>query len=196
MTTATDPAATFDVEAWITDANLPRESATVYKRADVVSKLTALKHRIEIARADDNGERTSGAKTELQRLEEEYVNLLKVFSESAITVHVRALTRQELKDLREAHAKAVEAKEITEAESNEAFGYDLLATAIVAVEPAGKPEQPATFTPDQVRALEEAIGATQLTAILAARQVAQNSLPTVDADFLHRPSGTSAGSQG
>ncbi|XAZ30673.1 hypothetical protein AAHB34_16130 [Paenarthrobacter ureafaciens] len=194
MTTAATE--TFDVEAWIKDANLPRESATVYKRADVVSKLTALKHRIEIARAGDNGERTSGGKSELKRLEEEYVNLLKVFSDSAITVHVRALTRQELKDLREAHEKAIEAKEITKQESDEKFGYDLLAAAIVAVEPAGKPEQPASLTTDQVRALEEAIGATQLTAILAARQTAQNALPTVDADFLHRPSGTSDGSRG
>ncbi|UOD80354.1 hypothetical protein [Paenarthrobacter ureafaciens] len=187
---------TFDVEAWIKDANLPRESATVYKRADVISKLTALKHRIEIARADDNGERTSGGKSELQRLEEEYVNLLKVFSDSAITVHVRALSRQELRDLREAHTKAMEGKDLKPAEENELFGYDLLAAAIVAVEPAGKPEQPASLTTDQVRALEEAIGATQLTSILAARQTAQNALPTVDADFLHRPSGTSDGSRG
>ncbi|WP_024817100.1 hypothetical protein [Arthrobacter sp. 31Y] len=187
---------TFDVEAWIQDANLPRESATVYKRADVISKLTALKHKISLARASDSGERTSGGKSELQKLEDEYVRLLTVFSESAITVHVRALSRQELSDLREAHEKAVEAKEITGKESNETFGYDLLSTAIVAVEPAGKPEQPATFTPAQVRALEEAIGATQLVAILEARQTAQNQLPAVDADFLHKPYGTSAGSQG
>lgn len=187
---------TFDVEAWIQDANLPRESATVYKRADVISQLTALKHRIEIARAGDTGERTSGGKTELQKLEDEYVRLLNVFSDSAITVHVRALSRQELKDLREAHNAAVEGKEISSTEANEMFGYDLLATAIVAVEPAGKPEQPATLTPVQVRALEDAIGATQLTSILAARQTAQNALPEVDADFLHRPSGTNAASRG
>ncbi|GLU58574.1 hypothetical protein [Paenarthrobacter ureafaciens] len=193
MTTAPE---TFDVEAWIKDANLPRESATVYKRADVVSKLTALKHRIEIARADDSGERTSGGKSELQSLEDEYVNLLKVFSGSAITVHVRALSRQELRDLHEAHTKAMEGKGLKPAEENELFGYDLLAAAIVAVEPVGKPEQPASLTTAQVRALEEAIGATQLTAILAARQTAQNALPTVDADFLHRPSGTSDGSRG
>lgn len=193
MTTAPE---TFDVEAWITDANLPRESATVYKRADVISKLTALKHKISLARADDSGERTSGEKTELQKLEDEYTTLLKVFSESAITIHVRALTRQELNDLRDAHEKAIEDKEITKKESNETFGYDLLSTAIVAVEPAGKPEQPATFTPDQVKALEEAIGATQLVAISEARQIAQNVLPEVDADFLLKPYGTSAGSQG
>lgn len=184
---------TFDVEAWIKDASLPRESATVYKRADVISTLTALKHRIGIARAADSGERTSGERTELQELEAEYVRLLTVFSESAITVHVRALSRQELKDLREAHEKAIEDNTMTSKESNETFGYDLLATAIVAVEPAGKPEQPASLTPKQVKALEEGIGATQLTAILEARQVAQNKLPQVDAVFLHRPSGAEAG---
>ncbi|TVU61572.1 hypothetical protein FQP90_13610 [Paenarthrobacter nitroguajacolicus] len=193
MTTAPE---TFDVEAFIKGANLPTESATVYMRADVISDITALKHKIDVARATDNSERTSSDKSELKQLEAEYVRLLTVFSESASTVHVRALTRQELKDLRETHEKAIEGKEITPKDSNESFGYDLLALAIVAVEPIGKEKQSAAFTPAQVRALEEGIGAAQMQAILEARQIAQNKLPEVDADFLLRLYGTSAGSQG
>jgi hypothetical protein len=192
MTTAP---ATFDVEAFIKGANLPTDSATIYNRADVISDITALKHKIDVARATDNSERTSGEKSELKKLEAEYVRLLTLFSESAAAIHVRALTRQELKDLRDAHEKAVEGKEMTPKESNETFGYDLLALAIVAVEPIGKAKQPATFTPAQVRALEEGIGAAQMQAILAARQTAQNALPEVDADFLHKPSGTGTGQE-
>ena len=61
------------------------------------------------------------------------------------------------------------------------------------MKPAGGEGTPVTFTAGHVKALEKAIGATQMQLILAAKQQAQNGLPTVDADFLRKPSGTDAG---
>jgi DNA uptake protein ComE-like DNA-binding protein len=193
MTTETKTLAPFDVEGWIKGANLPTESATVYNRADVVSDITALKHRIDVVRSTDSSERSPSEKSELKALEAEYVRLLTVFSESAAAVHVRALTKQELRDLRDAHEKAIENKEMTNKESNASFGYDLLSVAIVAVEPVGQEKHPVSLNPAQVRALEEGIGAAQMQAILEARQTAQNKMPVVDADFLLRPYGVAPG---
>ena len=191
--TETKTTAPFDVESWIKGANLPTESATVYNRADVISDITALKHRIDNVRAVDSSERTPAEKSELKKLEAEYTELLETFSNSAAAVHVRALTQQELKDLRDKHEKAIENKTMTNKESNETFGYDLLSAAIVAVQPVGQDKHPVSLNPDQVRALSEGIGSAQMTAILEARQTAQNKLPAVDADFLLRPFGVAAG---
>jgi hypothetical protein len=182
----------FNVEDWLTDAALPEESATVYKRADVVAELTDLKRRLEIEGRAADVEQTAGSKRAVT-LEREYKRLLTTFSNSALTVYVRALTREEIKDLRAAAEERT--KELDPKEANEEFGYDLLAASIIAVKPAGQKRLPAAFTPDKVKAMEQAIGAIQLQLILAARQQAQNGVPTVDADFLHKLSGTEAGQE-
>lgn len=183
-------APTFDVEGWLKDAALPEESATVYKRPDVVAELSDLKRRITIeARANDVEQ--SAASKGAKALEKEYEQLLRTFSDSALTIYVRALAPDELKDLRAAHEERT--KGMDSKEANGEFGFDLLAAAITAVKPAGGERLPAQFTPAKVKAMEDAIGATQMTAVLAARQQAQNALPTVDADFLRKPSGTEAG---
>lgn len=186
--TETSPAE-FSIEDWLTDAHLPEDSADVYKRPDVISELSALKRRIALESDAVTVEKTAGTQR-AATLEAEYEKLLHTFADSKLTVYVRALTRDEMKDLRAAHATAVADKVLTDKESNELFGYDLLAKAIIGVRPVGKERQPATFTPAKVKALEEAIGAVQLPAILEARQRAQNEAPAVDADFLRRPSGT------
>lgn len=185
-----DPA-TFDVEAWLQDAHLPEESATVYKRPDVVAELSDLKRRIELeARAA--GEQ-SAAEEALTPLEREYEALLQTFSQSALTVYVRALTLDRMKALRtEVDAQT---KDLAPDEGNKEFGYALLAAGIVAVKPAGGERTPATFTPAKVKAMRDAIGDIQLTQILAARQTAQNALPSVDADFLRKPSGSETGQE-
>lgn len=181
---------TFDVEAWLTDAALPEESATVYKRPDVVAELTDLKRRIGIENRAADVEQSAASKSS-KALEKEYEALLRTFSNSALTVYVRALTRDEMKDMRAAHDKRTEGMNPNDA--NAEFGYDLTAAAIVAVKPAGGSRTPVTFTADKVRAMEKAIGATQMQLILAAKQQAQNGLPNVDADFLRKPSGTETG---
>lgn len=184
-----DPAA-FDVEAWLQDASLPEESCTVYKRPDVISELSDLKRRIELdARAA--GEERSASEAELTPLEAEYMALLQTFSESALTVYVRALTSDELKHQRA--ATEARTKDMLPNDANAEFGYDLLAAAVVAVKPAGGERTPVKFTSDAVKALRNAIGDTQVSQILTARQIAQNAMPSVDADFLRKPSGTEAG---
>lgn len=182
--------ATFDVEAWLTDAALPEESATVYKRPDVVSELSDLKRRIGIESRAADVEQTAGSKR-AATLEKEYEKLLRAFSDSALTVYVRALTSDEIKDLRAASDERT--KDLDPRAANEEFGYDLLAASIVAVKPAGGGRLPATFTAEKVKAMSDAIGVTQMSAILAARQQAQNGMPQVDADFLRKPSGTDTG---
>lgn len=187
--TETAPA-TFNVEDWLTDAALPEESATIYKRADVVAELTDLKRRIGIVTDAQDAEPTAGSKRPAALIRQ-YEQLLRTFSGSALTVYVRAIPRERLQELRAAHEKRTEG--LAPKDANEAFGWDLLAEAIVAVKPAGQERTPAQFTPAKVKALEEAIGTPQLQLILAARQQAQNGLPTVDADFLPQRSGTETG---
>jgi hypothetical protein len=188
--TETAPA-TFNVEDWLTDAALPEESATIYKRADVVAELTDLKRQIGIVTDAQDAEPTAGAKRPATLIRQ-YEQLLRTFSGSALTIYVRALTGDELRTMKASHEERT--KDLTPEAANLEFGYDLLAAAIVAVKPAGSKErQPAQFTPAKVKAMEEAIGAMQMQLILAARQQAQNGVPTVDADFLPKRSGTEAG---
>ena len=186
---------TFDIDAWLTDAKLPEESASVYKRPDVIAELTDLKRRIKDARteeADATFERTASEVLPSQELEAEYESLLNVFGDSQLTVYVRALTKDEMSALRETHEGKIARGELTEVTSNATFGYDLLSEAIVSVKPAGGKRVDVKWTPKQVKAMEQRIGAVQMPAILEARQRAQNAMPTVDADFLHKSSGTEA----
>lgn len=187
--TETSPA-TFNVEDWLTDAALPEESATVYKRPDVVSELSDLKRRIEIESRADQAEQTAGSKR-AATLEKEYEKLLRTFSGSALTIYVRALTSDELKDLRAATEALT--KDMPPVDANKEFGYDILAASITHVKPAGGKRTPASFTAESVKDMRDAIGDVQVQLILAARQQAQNGLPNVDADFLRKPSGTETG---
>lgn len=190
--TITQDPATFDVEVWLQDAKLPEESATVYKRADVVAELSDLKRRIELEARAAGAEYTA-ADPALTPLEKEYQQLLETFSQSALTVYVRALTEQELRDLRTASEAATEGK--TPHEQNEAYGYEILAKSITAVKAAGADRQAVVFTPAKVKALRDAIGTAQMTVILNARLTAQNAVPAVDADFLLKRSGTEPGAE-
>lgn len=190
-TTTQDPAA-FDVEGWLQDAKLPEESATVYKRADVVAELSDLKRRIELEARAAGAEYTA-ADPALTPLEQEYQKLLETFSESALTVYVRALTEQELRTLRATSEAAT--KGLTPDEQNEHFGYEILAKSITAVKAAGGGRQHVVFTPAKVKALKDAIGTAQMTVVLNARLIAQNAVPNVDADFLHKRSGAEPGAE-
>lgn len=189
-TAPSDPA-DFNVEAWLQDAALPEESCTVYKRPDVIAELSDLKRRIELedraAAADD---RTAGDAA-LTPLEQEYVALLETFSQSALTIYVRALTEDELRALRTEVTERTKA--LPSDRQNEEFGLALLAGAIVAVKPAGGDRAAVKFTPARVKALTDALGQAQVSQVLQARLQAQNALPTVDADFLLKRSGGETG---
>lgn len=186
-------AKTFDLDGWATDASLPQESADVYKRADVVGELSALQRKIAIHREASKGEKTATGDPELTELERRYEELIKTFTSSKMTVFVRALTSDELSDIRDAHEERT--KNMEPNRKNKEFGFDLLAAAIISVEPAGEERFDVRWDAHQVKRLEKAIGPAQMTEILNARQYAQNAVPTVDADFLHKSSGSEAGDE-
>ena len=185
--------ATFDLDAWATDANLPEESADVYKRADVIGELSALQRKIAIRRDAAKGEKTATGDKELTEMERRHTELVETFTGSKLTVFVRALTSDELADLREAHEERTKGMEPKRA--NKEFGVDLLAAAIISVQPAGEERYDVRWDTHMIRRLEKAIGPAQMTEILNARQYAQNAVPTVDADFLLRSSGAEAGAE-
>lgn len=188
------PATGFDVEAWLQDAHLPEESADVYKRADVIGELSALRRQLELQReaaASTVSERTVGEADPLRELEAKCQALVETFAGSQLTVYARALGPDERRAIREASTAAT--KEKPQDEQNADFGYRLLAKAIVAVRPFGGERTPVSWTPEQVRKMENTIGGTQMSQVLDAHRIAQNKVPEVDADFLHRPSGADAG---
>lgn len=191
MAVNTNPT-TFDLSGWLSDAHLPEESADVYKAGNIVSELSAIKRRIEIEQAVEDAERSSADKSSsvLSELEKEYERLLEAFGDSRLTVYVRAIAPEKIRKMRADHEERT--KGLSTDESNMEFGYDLLAAAIVGVKPAGAEHRiDVSFNHAKVKEMESAIGGPQMQLIMAARAQAQNGIPTVDADFLLRSSGTS-----
>jgi hypothetical protein len=186
------PAATFNVDDWLQDARLPEESADVYKRADVIGELGALRRKIDVQReAAASPERTAGDAAELTPLEQQYEALLQTFADSQLTVYVRALGPDERRAIRE--DSEARTKDQPPLDQNADHGLAILSAAVVAVRPYGGQRVDVTWSRDQVRAMENKIGGTQMQQVLHAYQAAQNRVPAVDADFLHRPSGEETG---
>ena len=187
------PAAEFDVQAWLQDAKMPEESADVYKRADVIGEISELRRRIAILRKAAAVEKSAGEESggELAELEAQHDRLAEEFASSQLTIYVRALGPDERKEVREAHAKRTDG--LPEDEANRSFGYDLLSKSIIAVRPYGGERVGVTWSPEVIRGMENSIGGTQMSLVLDAHRVAQNKVPEVDADFLHRPSGEGTG---
>lgn len=186
------PATAFNVEDWLQDAHLPEDSADVYKRADVIGELHALRRQVELQReAVDAPERTAGDTAELTTLEKRYEELLQTFADSQLTVYVRALGPDERRAVRAESEQRT--KELPPEEQNADHGYAILSAAVVAVRPFGGERTPVTWSHTQVRTLENKIGGAQMQQVLLAYQAAQNRVPAVDADFLHRRSGGDTG---
>ncbi|ASN38850.1 hypothetical protein CGQ24_07385 [Arthrobacter sp. 7749] len=185
----------FDVDAWILGANLPEESAEIYMRADVVGNIQALQRKITAANAVDavDPERPAASKSKTAKLVKEYENLLNVFSDSRATVFVRAIDPDKMAALR--HATEVRYEGKPPQEANAAFGYELLAESIVAIEDKSGVRKTARMNPTQLKKLESGIGPAQLKSIMEARARAQMAMPDVDADFLLKLSGTNDDSQ-
>jgi hypothetical protein len=181
----------FDVEAWLTDAKMPEESAEVYKRADVIAELQVVKRQIETQREAATIEKTAHGDTVLRNLEARYKDLVETFCASKLTIYVRAISPDEQRESREATEKRTEGMEPKL--QNMEFGYDLLARSIVAVRPAEGERTDVNWSVKQVKAMEKSIGAAQMSEVLNARMQAQNGLPRVDADFLLKPSGSETG---
>lgn len=186
------PAAEFNIEDWLQDARMPEESVDVYKRADVIGELSALRRQIEVHRQAHAGtERSAGDSNELTDLEQRYSDLVETFASSQLTIFTRAISPDEKRAVRKASDERT--KDKTPDEQNSDFGYELLGRSIIAVQPFEGQRTPVSWDHATVRSMENAIGQTQMSAVLKAHQLAQNRLPSVDADFLQKPSGEGAG---
>jgi hypothetical protein len=181
---------TFDIDAWLADANLPEDSADVYKAGHLAGELHALKRRILEGEAIPDPERTVADKSSEQRLLEQYAALLQEYADSKLTVYVRALSTEQLRKMRKAHERKTDST-VHPQKANEEFGFELLAEAIVAVRHNDGERKSVKFTPAQVQKLVAAIGEPQTKLITEARMRAQNAVPEVDADFLQQRSGAS-----
>lgn len=193
--TAPDQSTSFDLEAWLFDAELPQQSATVFKAGRLPAEAGALKEAIEIERGRLDQESSAAEKSKVAKLEARYAAVLQTWLDSKITIYVTAITPDALRELRAKHE--TETAGMDRPVANEVFGFDLLAAAIIGIAEPGKeypdpnvPYEPVSWSRGQVRGLARRIGATQMDLILAARHTAQNGVPEVDADFLLESSGS------
>ena len=163
MTTPQD----FDFDAWLEDADRPSRAVTVYQKAGLVADLEVLAERIANAEADEDADGPSmggGA----GKLRAEYAELAKKFHDSALTIRVQSLTREEQAGIQNKHA------------GSDALGVG----AFVIAEAITSPK----VTPVQVKALEKKIGPAQFGRIITAFNLACSEAPEVSADFLPKPS--------
>ena len=160
----------FDFDAWLDDAERPERAVTVYQKAGLLAELDRLEEQITNAELDESEvyELGIGEVSEAQRLRAEYAEVAKRFHDSALTVRVQALTREEQRDLAEGN------KSLTPTE----IGYIVLTEAIAFPK----------CTPDQLRKLERVLGDAQFGRIMTAFYQASNEMPEVSADFLPKRS--------
>jgi len=159
---------TFDLDAWLADAERPEHAVTVYQKAGLIADLDVLAAKIENADGDDEVDGPSmGGGT--GKLRAEYEALAKQFHDSALTVRVQSLTKDEQKAILEEN-KDLDAT---------ALGFVVLSRALV---------HPVA-SPDQLRKLNKVIGDAQFNRILQAFYQACGEMPVVSADFLPRSSG-------
>lgn len=194
----------FDIEDWLLDANLPHDSADVFKAGLLPAEAATLQRQLEVERGLEDVERTAADTDRFVELERRYREVLAAWVASKITVYVSAIPPEAMRELREEHD--ADTKGMDPKVANEIFGYQILAKSIIGVAEVGvsytdEDGNPALFGPvnwemRHVRALAKKVGDAQMSHIIAARQTAQNALPTVDADFLLKPSGKDKPSTG
>lgn len=187
----------FELYDWLQDANLPHDSADVYKAGLLPAEAATLQRQLEVERGLENVERSAAETDRFVELELRYRDVLAAWAASKITVYVSAIPPEEMRELRKAHD--VKTAGMDTSVANEIFGYEILAASIIGVAEVGvsytdEDGNPALFGPvnwemRHVRALAKKVGDAQMSHIIAARQTAQNKLPNVDADFLRKSSG-------
>ncbi|MDR4533210.1 hypothetical protein [Glutamicibacter sp. PS] len=189
-TNAPDPAE-FDFEAWIQDAKLPEASCTVYKRGDLVAQIDDLARQIKIETDALRGEMVSGGSPALSSLIKEREKLLKAFAASEMTFYLRALPSAKLVEIARAHETPTDATKEVRMQKQVELNRELLAASVIGLASPRLARRDLDMTPALVAALEQKIGAAQLTQLMLTRQSVQNDAPRPDADFLPGPSGTS-----
>lgn len=162
MTTPQD----FDFDAWLEDADRPERAVTVYQKAGLIADLDALAARITNADDDEvDGASMGGGAGKLRA---EYAALAKQFHDSALTIRVQSVTKDEQRELAAANP---------DAEPGD-LGFIILAEAVTY--PKAKPAQ--------LRKLEKKLGGAQFDLIVKAFNQACSEVPEVSADFLPKPS--------
>ena len=102
-----DDLAEFDLDAWIDDAKPPQRSMTVYRRADLYSRVDELEREIRLA----DGSEGSSADAGVKGLKAELDKVARQIYDSAVTITVRAVTDDAAKQARaDAKAEGVKAK--------------------------------------------------------------------------------------
>lgn len=181
----------FDFNDWFGDANLPEASADIFTQANLLSELSDLERRIKNEAAVKEAEPTAASKSRLSELENEYVQLAQQFTDSKVTVYVRALPSSDRKNVRAAHDEAQK----RDGESDAGFVQRIVAASIIGMKKAGEERKPASLSFEQVKDLTEKLGDMQIKAIFDAQATATNGIPRVDADFLRKLSGPADGQE-
>lgn len=162
MTTPQD----FDFDKWLEDADRPAHSVTVYQKAGLVAELEELAERIKNTDDEDvDGPSMGGG---VGALRAKYADLHKQFHDSALTIRVQSLTREEKSTI------AAEHEDLDETE----IGSYTLAQAITSPK----------MTAEQVRRLARVIGDGQFNRVVQAYWRACDEVPSVSADFLPKRS--------
>lgn len=181
--TSTTPqdGASFDVDAWLTEAKPPQRAVILYGRADLVSRLQQLEDEV---RDEDPGDTRMGG----SQARAELAEVRRQLEASKLTVHVRGALQHE----REAIARRTrkpDAPAVTADESNlydgvdeERYAAEILATAC----------QEPRLTVEQAARLIERCGPMQANAIGLAIQRAEGE--PIDVPLSRIDSGTTQGS--
>lgn len=157
----------FDFDKWLDDAERPTHSVTVYQKAGLIADLDRLGEQINNAdeTEDMDGPSMAGGAGNLRA---EYQRIAQQFHDSALTIRVQSLTKDEQKEIQKAHAD-LDAGDL---------GCEILAAAI------SYPK----VTAAQIKKLARVIGDAQTARIMNAYTQACNEVPEVSADFLPKPS--------
>jgi hypothetical protein len=165
----------FDIEAWMSDAQRPRRSVQLFKRADLMAELDDLERRIETERSARDMDPGLSEGSELVTLERQYESTLEKIHASGITVTVQGLVVDEIEVIEKEIAAEYEGKHF---EASQEKGRRMIVAALVSPK----------LTLPQIRALEKKIGSAQIARVAVAVNEATNQLPHVSADFLRKSS--------
>lgn len=164
---------TFDIDAWLNDAERPARSVTVYQRADLIADLDVLEEKIRNAESEEvDGPSMAGG---VGALRAKYADLAQKFHDSALTVRVQSLTNQEQAELLEGH------------DNDSAADRGAIVMAQAIIEPK--------LSPAQVGRLNKVLGDAQFSRIVDAWNRACKNAPEVSADFLPKRSTPVAGGE-
>ncbi|MCT9624283.1 hypothetical protein HWD94_03985 [Pseudarthrobacter equi] len=164
---------TFNIDAWLDNAERPSRSVTVYQKPGLIAELDILEEQIVNAEAEEVDGPAAGGGT--GKLRAKYQELAKQFHDSALTVRVQSLTDREQIELLEGHHD----------DNSSVRGAIVMAEAIT--EPK--------MTPEQVQRFNTLIGEAQFSRVVTAWNNACKVAPAVSADFLLKLSTRDAGGE-